>query len=67
MMNVVTLGKLIGVLLLSCLPLLHLLSVNVHKKVQGMNSLASCNGNHFSSASNLLQKHDSLTTSTQNV
>ena len=32
MKNVITLGKLIGLLLLFCVPLLLLLSVNVHTK-----------------------------------
>ena len=42
MKNVITLGKLIGLLLLFCLPLLLLLSINVHtKKIKGMSSLGT--------------------------
>ena len=41
MKNVITLGKLIGLLLLLfCLPFLLLLSVKLHTKIQGMSSLA---------------------------
>ena len=48
MENVITLGKLVGLLLLSSLPLLILLSVNVHTKKYKNES--PCNGNNFSSS-----------------
>ena len=43
--NVITLGKLIG--LLFCLPSSLFFFVETPKKIQGMSS--PCNGNHFSS------------------
>ena len=44
--NVITLGKLIGLLFLFCLSLLSILFLKT-PKIRGMTS--SCNGNHFSS------------------
>ena len=42
--NVITLGKLIGLLFLFCLPLLSILFLKTKR-----NDLAPCNGNHFPS------------------
>ena len=48
--NVITLGKLIGLLFLFCLPLLSILFLKTPKIIR-MSSLALRNGNHFSSYS----------------
>ena len=48
--NVITLGKLIGLLFLFCLPLPTILFLKT-PKIIGMSSLTLRNGNHFSSYS----------------
>ena len=56
--NVITLGKLIGLLFLFCLPLLSILFLKT-PKIRGMSSLPQYNGNHFYSNDIVMSVHGS--------
>ena len=56
--NVITFGKLIGLLFLFCIPLLSILFLKT-PKIRGMSTLAQYNGNHFSSNDIVMSVHGS--------